>query len=256
MRSVFTLCVAACLLSSARADVPPGLGHTITATRRLQNAIGDDDAWKKARYFHFDWVDEQGGERLPKRSYDWDRSTGRFRVEGAYEKGARYTVYFNVKSHEGDVWLAGKKVRDDAQRKKWLDAAYETFVNDSYWLIAPFKFQDHVYDIWVDWAGNGKGPNGESCYVEKMWFHDDVRPAPKGNYWLYIDDKSGLVVEWKLGSGGQNEAQTAYAWSDWKKVGPIMLASTRKGIGTSRVIRFENLKVTTDVDEAALTPPQ
>jgi hypothetical protein len=35
-----------------------------------------------------------------------------------------------------------------------------------------------------------------------------------------------------------------------------MLASTRKGIGTSRVIRFENLKVTTDVDEAALTPPQ
>ena len=30
----------------------------------------------------------------------------------------------------------------------------------------------------------------------------------------------------------------------------------RKGLGKPNVIRFDNLKVSTDVDEAALTPPK
>ena len=56
--------------------------------------------------------------------------------------------------------------------------------------------------------------------------------------------------------GGENKPPTAWAWSDWKKVGPIQLASMRKGLTKPNVIRFENLKVSTDVDEAALTPPK
>jgi hypothetical protein len=91
--------------------------------------------------------------------------------------------------------------------------------------------------------------------VIKLSFKN-VGLTPKDVYWLYIDRKDNLVVEWKFVLDGENKPPTAFAWSDWKKVGPIMLASMRKGMGKPSVIRFDNLKVTTDVDEAALTPPK
>ena len=123
----------------------------------------------------------------------------------------------------------------------------------SYWLLAPFK----VFDpgVTLESGGTDKGPSGEACDVVKLSFKN-VGLTPKDIYWLYIDKKSRLVVEWKFVLDGEKKPPTAFAWSDWKKVGPIMLASMRKNLDKPSVIRFDNLKVSTDVDEAALTPPK
>jgi hypothetical protein len=130
---------------------------------------------------------------------------------------------------------------------------YEAFINDSYWLLAPFKIFDPGVTLTA--AGEDKGPKGEPCDVLKLTFAN-VGLTPQDIYWLYVDKKSHLVDEWKFVLGGENKPPTAFAWSDWHKVGPIMLASTRKGLGKPTAIRFENLQVSSNVDEAALTPPK
>ncbi len=257
MRSLCVLLVAAALPLTARADVLPttdavGPPRPIAVAQTLWKALGGDDGWNHARYLRFDWIVEHGGKRVVARSHYWDRFTGRYRVDGVDKQGP-YSIYFNVNTRAGEAWVGGKKLTDAAQTKKWLDDGYEAFINDSYWLLAPFK----VFDpgVTLTDGGEDKGPKGEPCDVIKLSFAG-VGLTPKDIYWLYVDKKSHLVDEWKYVLDGENKPPTAFAWTDWKKVGPIELASMRTGIGKPGVIRFDNLKVSTDVDEAALTPPK
>ncbi len=255
MRRLVALAVLVLSLA-ARADVIPSR-PVDTATpfdvgKALWNALGGDDGWKHARYLRFDWIVEREGKRVVMRSHYWDRFTGRYRVDGV-DEGKRYSIYFNVDTRLGQAWLDGKKVTDAVQNKKRVDDGYEAFINDSYWLLAPFKIFDPGVTLTA--TGDDKGPNGEACDVLKLTFAN-VGLTPQDIYWLYVDKKSHLVVEWKFVLGGDNKPPTAFAWSDWRKVGPIMLASLRKGLTKPSAIRFENLAVSTNVDEAALTPPK
>ena len=260
MRRFCPLAVAALLLlpHAARADVPPTRpadptpSHAAVVGKALWNALGGDDGWQRARYLRFDWIVERDGKRVVARSHYWDRWSGRYRVDGV-DEGKPYSVYLNVQNGTGDAVVDGKKVTDAAQTKKWVKDGYEAFINDSYWLLAPFK----VFDpgVTLSDAGEDKGPKGEPCDVIKLTF-DRVGLTPKDVYWLYVDKKTHLVDEWKFVLDGENKPPSAFAWSDWKRVGTIELASMRQGIGKASVIRFDNLKVSTDVDEAALTPPK
>jgi hypothetical protein len=242
----------------ARADVIPSRDanqtpRQITVGEALLKAMGGRAAWSRARYFQFDWIVEKEGKRVVMRSHHWDRWNGRYRVDGTDEKGVAWSVWFNVNTRAGTAVVGGQKVTDAAQAKKWLDDGYEAYINDSYWLLAPFK----VFDPGVSVGDGGveKGPNGEPCDVLTLSF-ENVGLTPKDHYWLYVNQKSHLVDQWKYVLGGENKPPTAWAWSDWKTVGPIQLASMRKGLTKPNVIRFENLKVSLDVDEAALTPPK
>ncbi|MCU1279268.1 MAG: hypothetical protein JWM53_2814 [bacterium] len=257
MRSFFLILALAVMAPAARADVAASkpaedAQRPVAVAKALWNALGGDDGWNHARYLRFDWIVEREGKRVVMRAHYWDRFSGRYRVDGVDKEGP-YSVYFDVNTRAGDAWVAGKKVTDAAQRKKWVDDGYEAFINDSYWLLAPFK----VFDPGVTLADGGqdKGPNGEACDVLKLSFAG-VGLTPRDVYWMLVDRKSHLMVEWKYVLGGESKAPTAFAWSDWKKVGPIELASMRTGIGKPSVIRFDNLKVSTDVDDAALTPPK
>ena len=257
MRSLGLLAVALAVSSVARADVLPT--HDASETPRqvavgesLLKALGGRDGWERARYFRFDWIVEKEGKQVVARSHYWDRWSGRYRVDGVDKEGP-YSVYFNVNTRDGVAYVGGKKVADAAQAKKWLEDGYGAFINDSYWLLAPFK----VFDggVTISDEGVDKGPNGEPCDVIKLSFAG-VGLTPKDLYWLYVNQKTHLLDEWKFVLGGEKKPPTAFAWSDWKKVGTIQLASMRRGLTKPNVIRFDNLKVSTEVDEAALTPPK
>ena len=254
MRSLLTVLLAAALPLAARAEAPPASDapRAQAVGKALWNALGGDDGWNRARYLRFEWIVERDGKRLVARTHSWDRYTGRYRVDGV-DKEQPYSVYFNINTRAGEAIVGGKRVTDAAQAKKWLDDGYEAFINDSYWLLAPFKIFDP--GVALSYGGEDKGPKGEACDVLKLSFAG-VGLTPQDVYWLFVDKTSHLVVEWKYLLGGEKKPPTAFAWSDWKKVGSIQLASMRSGVGKPSVIRFDNLKVSTDVDEAALTPPK
>lgn len=246
------LIVAVALPVSARADAPAKPSEAPAVAKALWSALGGDDGWQRARYLRFDWIVERDGKRVVARSHYWDRYTGRYRVDGV-DKDKPYSVYFNINTRAGNAWVGGKPVTDAAQSKKWLEDGYGAFINDSYWLLAPFK----VFDpgVSLEDGGKDKGPHGEACSVLKLSF-GNVGLTPKDVYWLYVDDKTHLVVEWKYVLGGEKKPPSAFEWSDWKKVGTIELASMRTAMGKPMAIRFDSLKVSADVDEAALTPPK
>ena len=69
------------------------------------------------------------------------------------------------------------------EKKKLLETAYGRFINDTYWLLAPWK----VFDPGVhrDFDGEKTGPDGALCDVIRLSF-DNVGLTPKDVYWLWV----------------------------------------------------------------------
>ncbi len=138
----------------------------------------------------------------------------------------------------------------DAQLKN----AYGRFINDSYWLLAPWK----IFDPGVRLAYDGEKPcpdgtGGGSCDVLKVWF-ENVGLTPKDIYWLWITREGRRMVAWQYLLNGAEEAPTMALWKDWKNYGGILLATEKPMVGKPAVIRFENLSVTSTRDDALFHP--
>jgi hypothetical protein len=236
----------------AAADIPPPqpppakADRAATIARAVWDELGGDAGWNRARYFRFDFIVEKGDKLVVRRAHYWDRFTGRYRVDGTGPNGP-YSVWFDVNTRRGDAFVGGKRVTDAAQAKAAVEKGYGAFINDTYWLLAPYKLRDPGVHLEL------AGAEGDRDIL-KLTF-DNVGLTPKDVYWLFVERSHHRVVGWKYVLDGGSGPPTEFSWSDWKQVGPILLASTRAHATEPTKIRFESLAVSEKPDEAALTPP-
>ena len=235
----------------------PAAGETRDARadavgRDLILALGGMPAWEKARQFRFDFVVESEGKALARFSHAWDRYTGDYRLEGTDKAGAPYTVYFNVNTRAGKAFLNGRPA-DDAAAKELLETAYGRFINDSYWLLAPWK----IFDPGVHLAYDGEKPcpDGGTCEVLKLSFDENVGMTPRDLYWLWITKEGRRMIQWQYVLGGAQEAPTTAKWNDWQRFSGVALSLEKPILGKPAVIRFENVSVSPSRDAALFTPP-
>jgi hypothetical protein len=219
--------------------------------RDLVASLGGTAAWEKARQFQFDFVVEREGQAIARFSHVWDRYTGDYRLSGTEKTGAPYVVYFNVNSRKGRAFVNGREVEGEAADKQ-LENAYERFINDTYWLLAPWKVMDpgvvRAYD------GEKPCPDGGTCDVLKLTF-DNVGLTPKDAYWLWITRDGRRMVQWQYVLNGASEPPTTAAWKDWRRFGGVLLSLEKPMVGRPVAIRFENVAVSPARDDAAFRPP-
>lgn len=243
------LALATFLVSSmARAEADP---RAVAVGKSMWTSLGGDSGWNRARYFRFDFVVEAQGKKIPPRAHYWDRFTGRYRQDGTDKTGNKYSAFFNVNTRAGQAFVNGKKL-EEAEAKTLIDKAYGGFINDTYWLLAPYKIFDPGVNLAYD--GQVKGPHGETCDVLKLSF-ESVGLTPKDVYWFHVDRATHMMSEWKYVLGGHQEPPTTAVWDDWKEMGGIRLSATKTMKEKPVAIRFENLAVAAQPNEAALTPP-
>jgi hypothetical protein len=219
--------------------------------RELIAALGGQAAWEKARQFRFDFVVEREGKRAAEFRHLWDRYTGDYRLHGTDKSGAPYAVYFNVNSREGTALVNGRPV-DGEEKKKLLETAYGRFINDSYWLLAPWKVLDP--GVIRAYEGEKTTPDGALCDVIRLSF-EGVGLTPKDVYWLWVTRDGRRMVQWEYLLGGAKEDPTVAFWKDWRKFSGISLALDR--VFPVRPIRifFENVSVSPARDEQEFAPP-
>ena len=226
----------------ARADA---VGHGLIA------AMGGQGAWEKARQFQFDFVVVKRGAEVARFSHAWDRYTGDYRLRGVDKAGAPYTVYFNVQTRAGKAYVNGVAVEGD-ERDKRVGSAYERFINDTYWLLAPWKIFDPGVHLAYD--SERSCPGGGTCDVVKLSF-ENVGLTPKDVYWMWIARDPRRMVQWQYVLGGASDPPTAAAWKDWQKVGGIMLSLDKPLSGEPFEIRFDKVSVKPSRDDALFAPP-
>ena len=111
-------------------------------------AMGGRDAWGETRFLRWRFM----GRRL----HHWDRWTGDVRIEAD-----SLLVLMNVRTKEGRAWDGGVEITDEAARAKALERGHALWVNDSYWLIMPYKLLDP--GAVLRRRGDGELPDGRAA---------------------------------------------------------------------------------------------
>jgi hypothetical protein len=219
--------------------------------KELIAAMGGEKAWAKARQFQFDFVVERDGKKAASRSHAWDRYTGDYRVSGTDKTGAPFTVYFNANTKDGKAFV-NRKPAEGVEQAALLKSAYGMFINDTYWLLAPWKIFDP--GVHLAYAGEKPCPDGGVCDVLKLSF-EDVGLTPRDVYWLYVTRDGRKMVQWQFVLNGSSDPPTTVAWKDWRPFGGILLATEKPMMERPAVIRFENLSVSPTRDDGLFKAP-
>jgi len=249
MTVLLLLLAAACAPAFAqeRDEKADALGKELIAS------LGGEKGWDKGRQLRFDFVVEREGKVIARFSHAWDRYTGDYRLSGTDKTGAPYVVYFNVNTKEGQQFVNGKPGEAEG-REAALKGAYGRFINDSYWLLAPWK----VFDPGVHRAYDGEKPcpegtGGGTCDVLKLSF-DNVGMTPKDIYWLWITREGRHMVAWQYLLNGAQEEPTTALWKDWRPFSGMMISLEKPIVGKPAVIRFENVSVSPNRDDSLFKP--
>jgi hypothetical protein len=218
--------------------------------KELIASLGGEKAWEKARQFRFDFVVERDGKVVARFSHAWDRYTGDYRVSGTDKSGAPFVVYLNVNSKDGQALVNGKPAEGEA-REGLLKMAYGRFINDMYWLLAPWK----IFDPGVRLAYDGEKPcpEGGTCDVLKLSF-EGVGLTPKDVYWLWVTRDGRRMVAWQYVLNGAQEDPTMALWKDWRVFSGTSLSLEKPMVGKGTVIRFENVSVSPSREDGLFKP--
>jgi len=232
--------VLACMPACARAADPVAAGSDPSALAladSVMQGLGGKAAWDKAKYIAFDFVVSRHDTTLNRRSLRWDRATDRMRIEGKDGKGRTYVILTDMAHKSGVTKLDGAPA-DSATHAALLERAYQIWVNDTYWMLMPYKLRDpgvHLADAGVDATGRLR--------VLALSF-DKVGLTPGDRYWVYIDPKTHLVSRWEmLLQSNKDGVKTVVGWTDWHEYDGIQLAGRRPFEDGSIEIRMENITV-------------
>jgi Family of unknown function (DUF6503) len=197
---------------------------------QVMTAMGGYAAWQQTRLLGWDFLD--GSYQL------WDKQTGDFR----WQKDSTVAVY-NLQSKQGKAYRSGKDISTTPDGEKLLSKMYPIWVNNSWWLLMPFKLKDS--GVTLTYKGAGKLLDGQPAEVLNMTFKN-VGVTPDNKYEVLINPKTNLVEEWAYFPKA-TDAQPAFRrrWMGYQKYGSILLATDRSdgkdGRGLGHISAFSNV---------------
>ena len=212
---------------------------------RVMQALGGENAWNATRYLRFDFAVERGGKTVMRRAHTWDKWNGRYRAEGKDKDGKDVVVMMNLNTRQGSATVGGAPLSGDAL-KKALDAAYAGWVNDTYWLLMPYKLRDP--GVTLAYAGEEK--KGADAWDKVLLTFDNVGLTPKDKYWVFVNRATGLVDRWEFVLKGEKTPPVPFEWRGWKAYGNIKLADDRVSPKDGTRIFFPVLDVLATVPDA------
>ena len=204
--------------------------RAIEIAQAVMETLGGWDNWDRTRYLSWKFF---GG-----RQHHWDRHTGDIRIEATLgqeeEEKEDYVFEMNVDTLAGRVWKNGEEVNDAGALAQALELGHKLWVNDSYWLVMPYKLLDP--GVTLKYAGEREMADKRMADILELTFGEGVGYTPENRYEVYVAKDTGLVEQWSFYSEADDDVQGfTLPWADWQPFGDIMLA-TNKGRGADWAI--------------------
>lgn len=175
-------------------------------------ALGGRAAWDKARVLCWNF--------FGKRAHVWDKWTGDYRLE----EGNR-VVLMNLQTGKGRVFDKGVELADPLELEKALKRTRSVWINDSYWLVMPYKLKDS--GVTLKYAGEEPLADGRKADLVELSFQS-VGDTPDNRYLVYVARDTHLVERWKyFEHRADAEPKLDTPWTGWEWHGGIQLASSR-----------------------------
>ena len=213
---------------------------------KVLQSLGGKEAWDNTRFIHFTFAG--------RRSHWWDKWTGRHRVEGQTQAGEKYVVLENINTKEGTAYVNGQKAEGE-KAQEMLKNAYGAWINDTYWLVMPYKLQDPGVNLTYD----GQETIDGKTYDKLALSFGNVGLTPGDRYWAYINRDTGLMDRWAyiLESMPKEGPPSVWAWTGWAKHGNILLAPHRAQLtGGDRKLELGEIAVSDQLPDSVFTSPE
>lgn len=193
-------------------DMAGSDARALALADQVMAKMGGYAAWQQTRLLGWDFLD--GSYQL------WDKQTGDFR----WQKDDLVALY-NLGTKQGQVYRAGQDISASPEGQKMLSRMYPIWVNNSWWLLMPFKLKDS--GVTLTYQGPGRLMSGQPAEVLNMTFKN-VGVTPDNKYEVLINPQTQLVEEWAYFPKA-TDAQPAFRrhWTGYQQYGPLMLATDR-----------------------------
>lgn len=228
MRNRFLLIVALLLSVSpllaqrSKSDNPaaPGFDMAGSDPRAIQiadevmRAMGGRKAWDQTHFIAWTFF---GNRRLV-----WDKWTGNVRVDNLKND---QTVVLNINNDQGRVYRNGKEEINADSVAKYVKAAKGAWINDSYWLVMPFKLKDS--GVTLKYIGTDSTEAKQPADVLQLTFKG-VGNTPDNKYKVWVDKTTRLVSQWAYYPKFTDEKPGfILPWTDYQTYGGIKLSGKR-----------------------------
>ncbi len=193
----------------------------------VMEAMGGRSAWDHTRYLAWDFF---GARKLV-----WDKLTGNVRVDFPDSS----VCLVNISDGTGKVYKDGEEVTNPDSLAKELEKGKRIWINDSYWLVMPFKLKDS--GVTLKHFGTLETLEGTPSHVLELTFKK-VGVTPKNKYLIYVDTTTNLVNQWAYyRESDQDSANFTLPWSAYEQYGDILLSEFRGERSLSDVMVFDTL---------------
>lgn len=189
-------------------------------------AMGGRQNWDRTRFISWNF--------FGRRDLTWDKMEGNVRIESHPDS----TIYLlNINDLKGRVQVNGQEITHPDSLQKLLTKGKSIWINDSYWLVMPFKLKDS--GVTLKYVGEDTTQTGLMCNVLELTFHN-VGDTPQNKYRVYVDVKDNLVKQWAYyKDASQDSASQIWPWDNYKRYGSLLLSSDRSDNRGPRQVRVD-----------------
>lgn len=247
MRFTFTflliafLFLAACTSTSQSGQTtitgnPPAEGfdaegsspEAIAIADSVMKALGGRTNWDATRYIKWDFF----GNRI----LTWDKYQNRVRIDIPKDS---MVILVNTNDVTGKVFQGSTEMTHPDSLAKFLERGRRIWINDSYWLVMPYKLKDS--GVTLTYAGADTTQNGAAADKLELRFKE-VGVTPQNKYNVWVDKTSHLVTQWAYyADAADAEPRFINPWLDYQKYGKIMLSGDRGGRKLENIAVFDEL---------------
>lgn len=190
--------------------------RAIALADTVMKVLGGREAWDRARYLEWNFFGN--------RKHIWDKHAGRARIEAPRE-GMVFCL--DLDSLRGSVYRQGREITQPDSLRLFLEMARNFWINDSYWLVMPYKLKDS--GVTLRYAGQDQDSLGRPADVLELRFAG-VGVTPENKYRVWVDRRTRLVSQWAYyRSAADSLPRIVTPWADWEEYQGIKLSGNRGG---------------------------
>ncbi|MCB0557954.1 MAG: hypothetical protein H6573_19770 [Lewinellaceae bacterium] len=200
--------------------------RAISIADSVMLAMGGRKAWDNTRFLQWTF--------FGRRTLLWDKFTGDVRIEIPADS-AVYLV--NIKGLTGKAREGERTIENPDTLQARLQRANSIWINDSYWLVMPYKLKNS--GVAIQYLGQDTTQSGIPAYVLQLTFQE-VGDTPENKYHVYVDTGSYLVRQWAYFPKASDEKPAFITpWDDYRKYGDILLSGNRGERGITDIAVLE-----------------
>ncbi|MBX2844380.1 MAG: hypothetical protein KTR26_21640 [Flammeovirgaceae bacterium] len=201
--------------------------QAIEIADKVMKAMGGRESWDNTRYISWNFL---GFRKLL-----WDKFTGNVRVEN---QNNDLKILVNIHNLEGKVFKDGEEQTHPDSLSKFLQRGKEIWINDSYWLIMPFKLKDS--GVTLKYLGEDSVMNNLSHVLELTF--NAVGVTPQNKYHVFVDKNTNLVNQWAFYKNYNDESPGfTLPWTNYKDFGSIKISGDRGSRQLSEIYVLDSI---------------